>query len=283
MYRDYFARTMKTGALLAPLLLAFAASAQNQNSATESAAKPESPSSSASATSPWVTSNAAVPSAAVPTAEAEPPRAQTPAPGDSAPQPQIHLAMQAPAPPPVVKRTDKTHDGFYVRISFGFGSQSTTLDDGTPYPNYDSTAGALVFNGLVGGAPAPGVIIGGSLALDSLPSTTFSTDGYEAKTGLNLVSVGPFIDGYPDSRGGFHLGGTVGPSIAKLTTNPGFGTKSAGVGLAAWLGYDWWVADQWSVGGLLRFSGANTWSSGSAPKPGIDVRSISLLLTAVYQ
>jgi len=28
------------------------------------------------------------------------------------------------------------------------------------------------------------------------------------------------------------------------------------VGLTTWLGYDCWVADQWSVGGLLRFAGA---------------------------
>jgi hypothetical protein len=184
-----------------------------------------------------------------------------------------------------VARTDKTHDGFYMRFALGFGSQSTTLDDGTPAPNYDATGGALVFNGLIGGAPAPGLIIGGSLALDSLPSTTFkAADGFEAKAGMNLVSIGPFIDGYPNPRGGFHLGGTVGPAFVRLNNDSGLpGSKSNGLGLAAWLGYDWWVADQWSVGGLVRFSGANTWGAKNSQDLGSDMRSIALLFTAVYQ
>jgi hypothetical protein len=176
------------------------------------------------------------------------------------------------------------HDGFYVRMSFGFGSQSTTIDDGAPAPNFTATDATLVFNGLVGGAPAPGVILGGSLALDSLPSTTFEADADRAKTGVTLFSLGPFIDGYPNPRGGFHLGGTIGPSFARLASNTGFaGNKARGISLAAWLGYDWWVADQWAVGGLLRLSGANNWSSNTSPDLGINTRSIALLFTVVYQ
>ncbi len=230
----------------------------------------------------------AAPAEAPPSAASDPgnPATGTPTaePPNPEPQPKIQLATQAPAPPPVEVRSDKIHDGFYARLSFGFGSQSTTLDDGSPAPNFEATAGALVIHVLVGGAPAPGIVIGGSLGLDSLPSTTFdAADGYQLKTGLNLVSIGPFIDGYPDSRGGFHLGGTVGPTFAKLTTGTGMPDNSAaGIGLAAWLGFDWWVADQWSVGGLLRFSGANNWS-GDSPSLGADMRSISLLATAVYQ
>jgi hypothetical protein len=282
MYRDYLKNAMNTGFVLGPLLISVAALAQTP-------APQAAPSTPAPTNNQWMPPAAAsvpVPAQAQAPAELAPSGATDPAaaPAQPAPEPKMQLATQAPAPPPVITRTDKTHDGFYARLSFGFGSQSTTLDDGLPAPNFESTAGALVFNGLLGGAPAPGVIIGGSLALDSLPSSTFDADGYESKTGVNLLSLGPFIDGYPDSRGGFHLGGTVGPAFARLTSNTGFaGSKSAGLGLAAWLGYDWWVADQWSVGGLLRFSGANTWSGGSEPKLGADVRSIAILVTAVYQ
>jgi hypothetical protein len=199
-------------------------------------------------------------------------------------QPMIQLAAQAPAPAPVVARTDKTHDGFYARLSLGFASQGTTIDDGANAPNLDSRSGALVIDALIGGAPAPGVVLGGALLFDRLPSTTFDADGFRAKTGVTLFTIGPFIDGYPNPRGGFHLGGTVGPCLSRLTNGSYFGsTRATGFGLAAWLGYDWWVADQWSVGGLLRFSGANTSHSDNSSSLSVDTRSVALMFTAVYQ
>jgi hypothetical protein len=139
---------------------------------------------------------------------------------------------------------------------------------------------------MVGGAPSPGIIVGGALQLDSLPSKTFTVDQYSAKTGVNLLTIGPFIDGYPDPRGGFHLGGTFGFSAARLTNSNSqtFSTdKANGFGLAAWLGYDWWVADQWSVGGLLRFSGAHTTARERDTDFAVNTRAITLMFTTVYQ
>jgi hypothetical protein len=184
-----------------------------------------------------------------------------------------------------VARTDKLHDGFYLRLNLGFGSQSTTIDDGTPSPNLKATGGTLAIDLLAGGAPSPGVIIGGALFLDSLPSKTFrADDGYSAKSSVSLLTIGPFIDGYPNPRGGFHLGGTVGLSNARLSNNPNIPfDKALGFGLAAWLGYDWWVADQWSVGGSLQFSGAHTSKTVNSTDVSVDTRSIMLMLTAVYQ
>ncbi len=219
-----------------------------------------------------------------------PPRADEPPTSAPAPninlssQPKIQLASQAPAPAPVIQRTDRTHDGFYARLSLGFASQGTTIDDGVRAPNFHARSGALVIDAMVGGAPAPGIILGGAFLFDRLPSTTFEVDGVQGKTGTMLMTIGPFIDGYPNPRGGFHLGGTVGPCFARLKNNADFvGTKSNGFGLAAWFGYDWWVADQWSVGGLLRFSGSNTTNPDGSPALSVDTRSIALMFTAVYQ
>jgi hypothetical protein len=280
MNQNRLHKLLKSGSFLMPVFWTALAGAQSTPVATPSTEKQE----QNAPTEQWTAASPQTAGASQQIAAPSPPPSQAAAPVDQAPQPKMQIAVQAPAPAPVIQRTDKTHDGFYTRFAVGFASQSTSLDDGVPAPNLEATGGALVINALVGGAPAPGVIIGGSLALDTLASTTFESGDYAAKTGMNLISIGPFIDGYPNSRGGFHLGGTVGPAFARLNNNTGFaGSKSNGVGLAAWLGYDWWVADQWSVGGLLRFSGANTWSGKSSPDLGTEVRSIALLLTAVYQ
>ncbi len=217
------------------------------------------------------------------------PPPQNPPPPAAAPAqnsaPLIHLVDQTPPPPPPVARTDKTHDGFYLRLNAGFGSQSTSLDDGTAFPNPSGSGGTLNLGLLVGGAPSPGVILGGALLIDNMPSTTLAADdGFTLKTASTLATLGPFIDGYPNSRGGFHLGGTVGFSTVKLSNKTDLPTDRAnGFGLAAWLGYDWWVADQWSVGGLLQLSGAHASKTAQGIDMSVDTRSIALMFTAVYQ
>jgi hypothetical protein len=205
-------------------------------------------------------------------------------PAASSTAPTIQLAAQAPPPPPPVARTDKIHDGFYARLNLGFGSQSTDIDNGVLPDNFTGSGGTLDIDVLVGGAPSPGVVLGGALLLESLRSTTFNADPYSLKTSVGLATLGPFIDGYPNPRGGFHLGGTLGLTSVRLTSDPNLPFNRAfGFGLAAWLGYDWWVADQWSVGGLLRFSGNRTTHHENSMDMAVDTRTIALMLTAVYQ
>lgn len=212
------------------------------------------------------------------------PAAQPTATAPESRTPIIQLSAQAPPPAPPVARTDKRHDGFYTRLCLGFGSQSVTIDPGESLPNSKASAGTLDIELLIGGAPSPGIVVGGALLIDSMPSTTFNTDSYSAKSSMALLTIGPFIDGYPNPRGGFHLGGTIGLSSARLANDPVFPTnKATGFGLAVWLGYDWWVADQWSVGGLLQLSGARTTGHENSADLAVDSREVALMFTAVYQ
>jgi hypothetical protein len=89
----------------------------------------------------------------------------------------------------------------------------------------------MVADLLLGAAPSPGIVLGGALFLDSLPSTRFDSGGISAKTGLSLVTVGPFLDGYPNPRGGLHAGGMLGASVVHLTGNS-YLASNYGLGLA---------------------------------------------------
>ncbi|MGC4089796.1 MAG: hypothetical protein QM756_18310 [Polyangiaceae bacterium] len=98
---------------------------------------------------------------------------------------------------------------------------------------------------------------------------------------MSLFVLGPFVDGFPRPNRGWHFGGTLG--VARLT----LGSTSAdsrrnlhGIGGAFWLGNDFWVADDWSVGPLLKFTGALTKSDD--PDMSAGSFSISLLFTALY-
>jgi hypothetical protein len=198
--------------------------------------------------------------------------------------PAVHWAAKDSPPTKPTTRTDKLHDGFYLRLNLGFATQWTSIDSAATVPNYSAKGTTIAADLLIGGAPSPGLIFGGALQFESLPSSRFEADSRSAKTGILLGTIGPFFDGYPNSRGGFHSGGMLGFSAAHLTGNDYFAPdETYGFGLATWLGYDGWVADQWAVGGLLQFSGAHLAAHRDSSDLGVFARSVALLLTAVYQ
>jgi hypothetical protein len=58
---------------------------------------------------------------------------------------------------------------------------------------------------------------------------------------------------------GLHLGGMLGLAAARTGRPGGVDELDArGFGMSVWGGGDFWVADEWSLGGLLRLSGALT-------------------------
>lgn len=259
--------------------VAFALSAQGSLAADPPLVPPP-PSEPPSAPPPETpaTSNAAPPQAAAPTA---PPEAIAEKPALAPPGRKIDLST--PEPSQSNPRSYHMHDGFYLRASVGIGSLSATVDDkDASGDDLHGGGGSLHLNLMIGGSPAPGLAVGGALLGEATASVDFDRDGRHAfDRPMSLLIVGPFVDGFPRPNRGWHFGGTLGLARLSLgSTSIDERRDTNGIGGAFWLGNDFWVAPDWSVGPLLKFTGALT----RANDPDITAGSfsISILFTALY-
>lgn len=187
------------------------------------------------------------------------------------PQPAtIHVAQ--PPPPPLEPRTRLYHDGFYLRLSTGFGYQGASSSVGD---SHVSTHGAgFALDIMMGGTPATGVVVGGGLLFQTAVSPGQTIEGPIAPGldaypggGVGLGLFGPFIDVFPNPTGGFHLGAEVG--FAGLGLKGNDDKLSAGGGGSIWVGYMGWMSSQWSLGGLVRGTAVGTQRKIGSPE--VDV------------
>ncbi len=174
--------------------------------------------------------------------------------------PKIDLDTKAPNAP--VTRRVRMHDGFYARFNLGFNLGSAFVQtDSLERPNYTVGGGGLAVDILIGGTPSPGLVLGGGLLLQNSVTEDVEIDGGGSSPSgsSTLALIGPFVDGFPVANKGLHFGGLLGLASARTTRQDGTDEfDGAGVGLAVWLGHDFWVADEWSLGALLRFSAGLT-------------------------
>jgi hypothetical protein len=170
------------------------------------------------------------------------------------------INLTTPAPAPSVPRSYHMHDGFYARGSIGFGSLGVSFDDGDPSgDNLSGSGPSLGFDLMFGGSPSPGIAIGGGLLTQGAFSVNFERNGYDVDRSVSMALIGPFIDGFPNANKGWHFGGLVGLAAVNVEDDNDDGlSKTGGFGGSVFLGYDFWVADEWSVGPLVRFTGALT-------------------------
>jgi hypothetical protein len=189
--------------------------------------------------------------------------AEPPAGEPAEPSPRINLTGEASPtidlstapPPPRVGREYHRHEGLYVRVSGGLGALlGANVDNGVT--EFSADGATLDFEALVGGGPAPGFSLGGGLLGSLQLSGDWEADSVVGTSNADLTTfiIGPFADGFPDPNGGWHLGGLLGLATASFDSpGGGDGETAIGFGGAGWLGYDVWVAPDWSVGGELRF------------------------------
>lgn len=199
--------------------------------------------------------------------------------GAAAAEPARAGAPPTPAEDPAPGVTDRPpsafrHDGFYFRFGTGFGAVSESLRSsraavygGRVEGNTSglATLGELAF----GGTLAPGLALGGGVYTFDIVTATFRGTDDSASAPpreldparRNFALVGPFVDWYFDDRSGFHAQlalGIASLSVVELDTSPvedePYGAIGGGIMLG--IGYEWWVAEEWSLGVMARTTAA---------------------------
>ncbi|MCC6213351.1 MAG: hypothetical protein IT376_00650 [Polyangiaceae bacterium] len=193
----------------------------------------------------------------------------------------------------------REHDGFFLRV--GLGGGSLTLDrsveasrvgvTGSEVDGDSTIAGPVgAFELTLGGTPARGLVVGGTFLSYSLaqPVVEHEAGGEtELEDPLSAGLLGATVLWYPDPRGGFSVGGTLGWAWAIARAPDGSLFEylgGTGGGLSLHVGYELWIASEWSLGGALRLTGASL--SGAGEESGVRaeesdaLRTLGLYLTA---
>jgi hypothetical protein len=204
-----------------------------------------------------------------------------------------------PAPPPYsgpsltgTWDTPRFHDRFYLRLSLGGGTMGTSgnldPDNGV---TFETRGGCVAFDVAIGGTPAPGFVIGGDYAFQMAFRPHFKTSSssfsFEDDASANTVFglFGFFVDWFPEPRGGFHVGGTLGFAVLSVANENGNFDNSVsenGIGGALRVGYDFWISNQWSVGVLGQFVGGRVSGDSNSVNERDTVSSFAVLFTALY-
>lgn len=195
--------------------------------------------------------------------------------------PKIDLRVEEQAPP--VQRSYHVHDGFYLRVNLGVGALGNDYDLGPG--SAESHGGSLALDVLVGGTPSKGLALGGALLNEAGVSHSVEVRGRSlGDANVRFSLLGPFVDGFFDPKGGFHLGAAVGFAALAVEDLSGEDETDTltGFGGAAWAGYDAWVADEWAIGGLVRAGGAITKKSDDAGDITASTFSLGLMLTVLH-
>jgi hypothetical protein len=184
--------------------------------------------------------------------------------------------------------TARRHDGFFARADVGLagmwaGVSGSASGRGRIWAIGQS--GGLYF----GGTPWPGLVVGGYVWTARLDPTfvvrgiRVSPDDDSVK--LTMGRIGPFLDWYPDPLRGFHMQAAVGLSVQVESDTKGNAIKPASIGGTGsfGLGYEFFVAKQFSIGAMARFAvGALARSPPGAGEERLFFEVPELVLTSTF-
>jgi hypothetical protein len=152
-------------------------------------------------------------------------------------------------------------------VNVGYLSNSSRIGNDATSTARGATAGVEID---VGGSLVPGFSLAGTLLGQSLRETGRSNE---------LTVLGVMGNVYPNSKGGFFVGGLVG--LAIMNANSTETSDTNGIAIAPHVGYDWWVSNYWSLGLTARLLYAH--AKGNATVTSTDnVTGATVGFTATY-
>lgn len=214
-----------------------------------------------------------------------------PPPGGYPPGQGMYVQTEPP-PPAGPPPGHHLHDGFYLRMSLGGGYHRTTIEPEGSATDIEVKGGGAALDFLMGGTPTPGFVIGGGIFVNSAENPQVEQSGQtdDLNGSASVAVIGPFVDGFFDPEGGFHVGGAIGLANTTVTDDDAPSdyqdNKYDGAGLALWAGYDAWVSSEWSIGGYARLIAANGKRDedilGVQVKQDAKTLGFALMFTALY-
>jgi hypothetical protein len=183
----------------------------------------------------------------------------------------------------------RRHDSFYLRMGLGIahGRVTTETDDPVAFKATFQGLGPA-YEIMLGGTVGSGVVIGGGIVaqdisdpeIDLEPDVGLTEDLEDNNDALGILVLGPFVDWFFDEHGGFHAGAMIG--IGSVGLKDDDDQASSGLGGSIFAGYDFWVADQWSMGVEGRALFVSSERTLSDREYRDRARGFQLLFTALY-
>lgn len=175
----------------------------------------------------------------------------------------LALLLIASTPAALAAGKARTHDeGLHLIASVGaaFATSGVTTDP-EPSPNPDVNASGVAVGGmlLVGWTLKPGLAVGAGGAGFHVFSPTVTVDDKEIDGDPDPIAgmvLGPYATYYLEPAGGLHFLAQLGAATLQDTDEDT--DLAIGFGATLGVGYDMYVADDWSVGGMARFQFLST-------------------------
>jgi hypothetical protein len=227
-------------------------------------------------------------SAPPPTAPSDPaPPGPAPAPAGTPPPAPVYNIYVISPPAAAAPSVEHLHEGFLLRMALGFGYFHDSAKFRAAGIGGDATisSAAFVAEISIGGSLSPGFVLGGAILDETAISPNIHYDGSPSSSArANAFVLGPFLDYYTRPTGGLHFGGTLGYATMTMRDkgNPGDSGQMKGFGVVPEVGYEWWVASEWGIGGLFRLLVVRATRSTRDGNETDTVFAPSLLFTATY-
>jgi hypothetical protein len=174
-------------------------------------------------------------------------------------------------------------------MGLGVATMATTTENTLGDATGEGTlrGGGTMIELLLGGTPAPGLVLGGGLLAHSFRDPTFEHDGTKTvldSSKMDLSAVGMFGQWYFDPMAGGYIQALVAIASESFRWQEGGQSHQtdelSGLGLGLGGGWDFWVGNQWSLGPELRYVYAKVRHEADGKRVEHRTNALSLAFTA---